>query len=201
MRAGVVSGFGLLGLLLLSGLTFGLTAVEVPGRAKSASSPDDCQFRAGHIHAEKWSLDAQKDKEVVVVAFVGTECPLAKLYDPRLAQLAGELCRQERGFCRHRFQCAGLAGRIDRLRAHGTPRVSGAAGRQERGGPPVWRDAQSDGFRSRSGSGGPLSRPHRRSIRRRICGRKPNVRTSSWRSMTCWPVTTSRWPRRRSSVA
>src|SRR4051794_20089809 len=31
-----------------------------------------------------------RDKQLLVVAFVGTECPLAKLYGPRLAELAKE---------------------------------------------------------------------------------------------------------------
>ncbi|MEO2015028.1 MAG: redoxin domain-containing protein [Fuerstiella sp.] len=34
-----------------------------------------------------WSLDDVKDHQLVVVAFLGTECPLAKLYGPRLAEL------------------------------------------------------------------------------------------------------------------
>ena len=36
------------------------------------------------------SLKDFKDAKIVVVAFVGTECPLAKLYGPKLARLAKE---------------------------------------------------------------------------------------------------------------
>ena len=36
------------------------------------------------------SLHDIADPNVVVVAFVGTECPLAKLYGPRLAELASK---------------------------------------------------------------------------------------------------------------
>ena len=36
-----------------------------------------------------YSLSDFKDQKLVVVAFLGTECPLATLYGPRLAQLAG----------------------------------------------------------------------------------------------------------------
>jgi peroxiredoxin len=50
--------------------------------------PAIANFALSDIHARKWSLDAEKDKQIVVVAFVGTACPLAKLYGPRLAQLA-----------------------------------------------------------------------------------------------------------------
>jgi peroxiredoxin len=52
------------------------------------SHPAIANFALSDIHGQKWSLDALKDKQIVVVAFVGTECPLAKLYGPRLAQLA-----------------------------------------------------------------------------------------------------------------
>jgi peroxiredoxin len=55
---------------------------------KPQDRPAIANFTLSDIHAQKWSLDAQKDKQIVVVAFVGTECPLAKLYGPRLAQFA-----------------------------------------------------------------------------------------------------------------
>ena len=35
----------------------------------------------------KWSLSDVKDSKLVVVAFLGTECPLARLYGPRLSEL------------------------------------------------------------------------------------------------------------------
>ena len=56
--------------------------------AKPHTQPTIANFTLTDIHAQKWSLDAQKDQQVIVVAFVGTQCPLAKLYAPRLAQLA-----------------------------------------------------------------------------------------------------------------
>src|SRR5262245_53272311 len=40
----------------------------------------------GKIH----SLDEFKDSKLLVIAMLGTECPLAKVYAPRLAALAGE---------------------------------------------------------------------------------------------------------------
>jgi peroxiredoxin len=55
---------------------------------KTQSQPAVGNFSLIDIHAKKWSLEDQKDKPIVVVAFVGTECPLAKLYGPRLTQLA-----------------------------------------------------------------------------------------------------------------
>ncbi|HEV8069794.1 MAG TPA: redoxin domain-containing protein [Planctomycetaceae bacterium] len=68
--------------LLGDGQTPSFAADKAPGR------PAIANFTLSDIHAQKWSLDTQNDKQTVVVAFVGTECPLAKLYAPRLAQLA-----------------------------------------------------------------------------------------------------------------
>ncbi len=62
--------------------TASFAADKPQGRAAIAN------FTLSDVHAQKWSLDAQKDRQIVVVAFVSTECPLAKLYAPRLAQLA-----------------------------------------------------------------------------------------------------------------
>ncbi len=45
-------------------------------------------FSLKNQFGKEYSLADAKDAQVVVVAFVGTECPLAKLYAPRLAQLA-----------------------------------------------------------------------------------------------------------------
>jgi peroxiredoxin len=36
------------------------------------------------------ALDDYRESKLIVLAFLGTECPLAKLYGPRLAKLAGE---------------------------------------------------------------------------------------------------------------
>ncbi|HXY34900.1 MAG TPA: redoxin domain-containing protein [Planctomycetaceae bacterium] len=78
---------------LALGAFFGLLVVQIgPSLLLASEKPQSvapiANFTLSDIHAQKWSLDLQKDKQVVVVAFVGTECPLAKLYGPRLAQLA-----------------------------------------------------------------------------------------------------------------
>jgi peroxiredoxin len=88
MRAGVVSAFGFIGLLLTTGSLSASPPSKSPPAQNPQNRPTIANFTLADIHAEKCSLDAQKDKDVVVVAFVGTECPLAKLYGPRLAQLA-----------------------------------------------------------------------------------------------------------------
>ena len=48
------------------------------------------QFRLDATDGSKISLAANKDYRLTVVCFLGTECPLAKLYAPRLAALAKE---------------------------------------------------------------------------------------------------------------
>ena len=47
---------------------------------------------------KEYSLQDLRDSDVVVIAFLGTECPLAKLYGPRLAELAAELKGQRVAF-------------------------------------------------------------------------------------------------------
>ena len=43
---------------------------------------------ARDVHGNSWSLAAVGRKKVVVLAFLGTECPLVKAYVPRLVELA-----------------------------------------------------------------------------------------------------------------
>ena len=59
--------------------------------------------------------------KLVVVAFLGVECPLAKLYAPRLAELATEFGSAGRGLPRRRFQSPGLGDR-DRPLRHASTR-------------------------------------------------------------------------------
>ena len=47
-------------------------------------------FTVRDFRGKQVSLDDFADSKYVVVAFLGTECPLAKLYAPRLAELADE---------------------------------------------------------------------------------------------------------------
>ncbi len=71
-------------LAILPGTTASVSAAEsakLVGRPVAAFSAKD--FR-GRTH----SLDEYSDSKVVVLAFLGTECPLAKLYGPRLASIS-----------------------------------------------------------------------------------------------------------------
>jgi len=47
-------------------------------------------FTLKDFHGQPHSLAAHKDSKLVVLVFLGTECPLAKLYAPRLVELAKE---------------------------------------------------------------------------------------------------------------
>ncbi|HEY4308453.1 MAG TPA: redoxin domain-containing protein [Pirellulales bacterium] len=55
-------------------------------------------FVAREFRGKETSLADFSDKRLVVVAFLGTECPLAKLYGPRLAQLSDEYASREVAF-------------------------------------------------------------------------------------------------------
>jgi peroxiredoxin len=47
-------------------------------------------FTLQDFRGKAWSFDDAKQSKFVVVAFLGTECPLAKLYGPRLVELAAK---------------------------------------------------------------------------------------------------------------
>ena len=50
-------------------------------------------------HRGAWhTLDEARDRKVVVLAFLGTECPLAEAYAPRLAELARDFEKRGVGF-------------------------------------------------------------------------------------------------------
>jgi peroxiredoxin len=55
-------------------------------------------FTLQDFRGKSWTLDDFKDQQLLVVAFLGTECPLAKLYGPRLAKLHAEYAPKGVGF-------------------------------------------------------------------------------------------------------
>jgi peroxiredoxin len=69
-------------LLLVAVLSTPVAAAEVGGQIEPFSLPD--------IHGRDRSLAELSDMQIVVVAFLGCECPLARLYAPRLQELADE---------------------------------------------------------------------------------------------------------------
>ena len=56
-------------------------------RADDATVSD---FTLANYRGTPWSLSGAADSKLVVVAFLGTECPLAKLYGPRLVELRSQ---------------------------------------------------------------------------------------------------------------
>ena len=81
-----------------------LSAVLVIASAAEAKSPDVKQTEAGSLlgrqiddfklkdfYGKPHALSDYADAKLVVVAFVGTECPLAKLYAPRLQEMSNSL--------------------------------------------------------------------------------------------------------------
>jgi peroxiredoxin len=58
--------------------------------AFAADSRAISDFSLPDFRGQEHRLAELQDKQLVVVAFLGTECPLAKLYGPRLAKLAEE---------------------------------------------------------------------------------------------------------------
>jgi peroxiredoxin/mono/diheme cytochrome c family protein len=78
-----------------SGILLG-TLVSV-GLAAPTSRAEDIDKRIdefslkSHLGRE-YSLRDFADRKIVVLAFLGTECPLAKLYGPRLAELTAKYC-------------------------------------------------------------------------------------------------------------
>ena len=62
----------------------------LPAGSVSAAVPDGksvAGFTLEDVRGQPHSLDDLADKQLVVIAFLGTECPLAKLYGTRLARL------------------------------------------------------------------------------------------------------------------
>jgi peroxiredoxin len=72
--------------VVLASATSGLRAAESD---RLGTRIDD--FTLKNQFGKEYALSDLKDQDVVVVAFLGTECPLAKLYAPRLAELAARL--------------------------------------------------------------------------------------------------------------
>src|SRR5947208_6612067 len=76
----------LLALLVLSLVLPSLAADE----AKSPLGRKIAGFTLQDPRGKEYRLDDFKEQKLVVVAFLGTECPLAKTYGARLAKLAAQ---------------------------------------------------------------------------------------------------------------
>ena len=72
------------GVLLLA-----LSCVSVSSAAETLLGKKLESLQLKDYRGRDYSLSDFKDQKLIVVAFLGTECPLATMYGPRLAQLAG----------------------------------------------------------------------------------------------------------------
>lgn len=79
-----------LALLALAGLAPVVRAAEQAPAIGSKAA----EFRLTGADGKQLGLSDLADKQAVVVLFLGTECPLARLYAPRLTELANEFAAQ-----------------------------------------------------------------------------------------------------------
>lgn len=92
----MLAGAGLLLARPAGELTVASAQQEKPAlRDSTSSTPDDAEligrrieeFTAKDFRGKEHALSDFRDKDAVVVYFMGTECPLAKLYGPRMQKL------------------------------------------------------------------------------------------------------------------
>ena len=88
-------------------------ARRVAEEPKAAIGKKVANFTLKDYRGQSVSLDKAAKDKVVVLAFLGTECPLCKLYAPRLAELAKQYESQGRRVPGHRLE---PPGRRDRNR-------------------------------------------------------------------------------------
>jgi len=98
-RLRFLTWLGLVGLLTLTSTSASLAAdagqprnLQQTGEERIGLKIDNFQLR--DFRGAERSLDDYADAELVVVVFLGTECPLAKLYAPRLASLNDEFANR-----------------------------------------------------------------------------------------------------------
>ncbi len=63
-----------------------------------ADHPSIAEFTLANHRGTEWSLSDVSDSKLVVIAFLGTECPLAKLYGPRLEELQTQFAARSVAF-------------------------------------------------------------------------------------------------------
>jgi peroxiredoxin len=71
-------------------LILAIVLIVVTAVAISAAGQPVANFTLPDVRGKQHQLSDFSDQKLIVVAFLGTECPLAKLYGPKLAKLANE---------------------------------------------------------------------------------------------------------------
>ena len=84
---------GLVLVTMFLGSAFAAEPQKVSPLGKKIDAFDLQDFRGKH-----WTQADFKDQKVLVVAFLGCECPLAKAYGPKLAKMAAEFEKQAVAF-------------------------------------------------------------------------------------------------------
>lgn len=77
--------------MVTAGFLAMIATFETPAAVADSARPSGAKvetFSAKDYRGKSHSLDEYSDSRIVVLAFLGTECPLAKLYGPRLASIA-----------------------------------------------------------------------------------------------------------------
>ena len=74
------------------------TILAVPANAESMVGRTILPFSAPDHHGQQVDLATYKDAELIVVAFLGTQCPLAKLYSVRLQEMSQQYANQKVAF-------------------------------------------------------------------------------------------------------
>src|ERR1700686_1045669 len=78
------------GLVVVLALAAARQVVAAPSADATPIGKKVDAFSLPDHHGQQLALADLSDKQAIVVVFLGTECPLAKSYAPRLAELAKE---------------------------------------------------------------------------------------------------------------
>ena len=128
---------------------------RTPRRSARRSTNSRCRTFA----ASRTRSPDLKDAKLVVVAFLGVECPLSKLYGPRLAELAKQYESKGVAFLgvdSNRQDSVTEMAQYAKVHEH---RLSAAEGSEQRAGRQAGRGPQSASVRARRRSHGSLRRP------------------------------------------
>ena len=175
-----------------------MLAWSPPGESPDVEEPVSFQLQdfRGAWHRPE---EAGKGK-VVVIAFLGTECPLASLYAPRLAELARAYEKKGVAFFGVDSNQQDAPSSHLAVRPRARPAVPDAQGRGQRAGRPAGRRADARGLRPGRRPGRALSRAGWTTSSASACtARRRRSGTSPRRSTTCWPA--GRSPRRGPSLS
>ena len=117
-------------------------------------------FVGRDFRGKEVALADLSDSKLVVVAFLGTECPLAKLYGPRLAELQRDYAEQGVAFIGVDANRQDLGTEIAHYAREASDRISAVEGRGERDRRSVRSAAYARSVRVGPGSRGAVLGPH-----------------------------------------